>query len=975
MMDLDLDDTLREEKVQGAPIFFVENVGQFDDAARFQVRGPDDAVIWLAEDALWMTILESRGMEPGVPRPAGPGEMDEQAQPRQGAQPRLRFAGANPDPQLVPFRRLDTRISYFRGNDPAQWHADVPVWGGVRYIDLYPGIDLELSGMNGEYTQRLVIDEGADLDAVRIQVDGAEALALDGNDLRLATSAGQLALPLLEVVTSDGRPVHLASRQPTLSGVEVRAPFAIDGAGSPPVSSPSATDDNPLDLLYATFLGGMADDESYSPVADQAGSIYVTGFTLSFDFPTTPGSFDPGYNGGDTDLYVACLSPDGSTLLFVTFLGGSRAESGDALLLDPADGTILIAGRTKSADFPTTSDAFDRSCGTDGDCNFDGEYYLDDAVVARLSSDGSTLLDSTYLGGSERDSAADLTIDAQDGIIFITGSTQSADLPTTPGAVEGDFVGYQDAFVAGLAPNLGTLSYGTYLGGSDFEAGTSLVFRPVDQSIIAVGRTDSPDFPTTAGAFDTTLNGVNDIFVTCFSPDEGRLIFSTYLGGNFYQYAFGQKAVALDPRDGSVIVGGLTWSTDFPTTDGAWDQTCGTDGLCNYDGEWPKNDAFVTHFSADGSTLIYSTFLGGSDGEWAEPIAVDAEGSAYIGGIVWSSDFPTTPDAFDRTHNGGTPDEGRDGFVTRLAPDGSDLLYSTFLGGSGEDRIWGLALDPSDGTVLVAGSTDSSDFPTTAGAYGTTLQGDSDGFVARLAAGRYSISGRVGDINNNPVSGVTISNGAGAVATTDGWGRFVLTDVGMSGHTIVPAKGSYSFVPASRYIAVPPSATDQNFVMLPAPVSVPLTPGAAATLSYQDTQGLVTQLDFSAQAVDQPTEVRLTPTLAAGAVGYTFAGHAFQLEAYLGGVLQPGFAFGAPVTVTIHYSDQDIRVVRDEGQLALWWMGTAWQDAAGTCDPASTYDRNAAGNVLSVPICHLSLFGLFGPTNQVYLPLVLRGGP
>ena len=183
-------------------------------------------------------------------------------------------------------------------------------------------------------------------------------------------------------------------------------------------------------------------------------------------------------------------------------------------------------------------------------------------------------------------------------------------------------------------------------------------------------------------------------------------------------------------------------------------------------------------------------------------------------------------------------------------------------------------------------------------------------------------------------------------------------------------------MPATLETSVPPFASGQDFVILPAPVSVTLEPGEVATLSYTDTQGLLTQLDFSADAVDQATLVRLVPYLTSGGAGFTFAGHAFHLEASQEGIPQPGFAFGSPVTMTIQYSNDDVRLVSDESQLALWWRSESeWQDAAETCNPASTYTRDETNNVLSVPVCHLSLFGLFGPTNQVYLPLAMRRNP
>ena len=240
---------------------------------------------------------------------------------------------------------------------------------------------------------------------------------------------------------------------------------------------------------------------------------------------------------------------------------------------------------------------------------------------------------------------------------------------------------------------------------------------------------------------------------------------------------------------------------------------------------------------------------------------------------------------------------------------------------------------------------------------------------------RYAISGKTMHANGQPFSGVTVSAGSGLNDVTGTSGDYEFTDLDEGAYTLTPSLGSYVFSPPTRDVTLPPSASGQSFFVLPSPVSTDLVSGTVTSLSYNDTQSLSTQLDFAADAVTQTTHLVLTPTMASGGTGFAFTGHAFELAAYQGGQLQSGFTFSTPVTITIHYSEDDVRVVTDENDLILnWWTGSAWQDAAETCSPASTYVRDTGNNVLSVPICHLSKFGLLGPTHNIYLPIVMRNG-
>jgi hypothetical protein len=263
-------------------------------------------------------------------------------------------------------------------------------------------------------------------------------------------------------------------------------------------------------------------------------------------------------------------------------------------------------------------------------------------------------------------------------------------------------------FVTKLNPSGSALLYATYLGGTEFEEGFAIAVDPIGNAYVT-GLTASADFPTTPGAFDTTFNGSNgNVFVTKINPTGSAMVYSTHLDGEF------GLGIAVDSA-GNAYVTGDTFSPTFPTTAGAFDTT--------YNG---GGDAFVTKLDPSGSTLVYSTYLGGSSFERGHGIAVDSAGSAYVTGFVTSLDFPTTPGAFDTTFNG-----VHDAFVAKLDPSGSALVYSTYLGGSDQDIAWGIAID-SAGNAYVTGETRSPNFPTTPAAFDTELTGLQDAFVAKL---------------------------------------------------------------------------------------------------------------------------------------------------------------------------------------------------------------------------------------------------
>jgi hypothetical protein len=399
-------------------------------------------------------------------------------------------------------------------------------------------------------------------------------------------------------------------------------------------------------------------------------------------------------------LFCGLVRADEADLVWSTFLGGNNQEVGRDITVD-GSGNAYVTGFTKSTDFPTTAGAFDET-----------QNGLNDVFVVKLNATGSALGYATFLGGSGgSEKGTGVAVDGS-GNAYVTGWTESWDFPTTAGAFDTTLGGGRDAFVAELNSAGDALNYGTFLGGIGSDYAADIAVNPAGKAYL-VGTSHSPDFPTTAGAFDETFNGAADAFVARLNEAGSGLDYATYLGGSGQERS---QQVAPD-NSGNACVVGFTESSDFPTTPGAFAET--------YSGQW---DVFVAKFSETGDSLFYATFLGGSAPDGFAGFSMDGSGNTYLCGGTYSADFPTTPGAFDETHNGGA-----DAFVARLNATGSALDYATFLGGSSDEGGRNIVVDGS-GNAYVCGHTSSSDFPTTLEAFDIAYGGGWDVFVAKLNA-------------------------------------------------------------------------------------------------------------------------------------------------------------------------------------------------------------------------------------------------
>lgn len=662
------------------PLTFVPNAGQHAEHVRYAGR-TGNAMFAFAADGVTMGL-------------------------RRGAQAtdvRLGFPGADPDVSIVGRDITAGRVNVLHGSDPRGWQTDLPTYRTVVYQDLWPGIDLAFRDAGGALKYEFVVRPGASAANIALAYDGADAVTLgDDGALTIDTALGALR---------DEAP-H-SYQQVGVRRVKVDSRFVVDGAtvrfalGHHDPTLPLVVDPG---IAYATLVGGAADDTAATIAVDAAGHAYIAGRARSGNFPTTPGAAQPASAGGYSDAYVTKLSPDGRSLVWSTYLGGALSDAAFGLAID-ALGNVYVAGSTESVNFPVTAGAYDTQ-----------HNGKSDVFVAKLRSDGSTLVYSTYLGASEDDVAYDVAVGAA-GDAYVTGYTWQNEFvafPTTPGAfdtrpVRSPSTGiHSEAFVTRLDPSGSGLMYSTYLGGISGDTARAIEVDATGAAYVT-GLTGG-DFPTTAGAFDTSYGGPQDGFVTKVAPSGTALVWSTYLGGSSSDSSIG---LDVDP-EGNVYVTGQTSSADFPTTPGVWDRS--------YDGS--PGDAFVTKLDPSGASLRWSTYLGGGNGDYGQAIVVDAAGRAHTTGYTRSTTFPTpnsTIPAIDPTFNGGL----WDAFVTRFSADGSTLEHATYLGGGGNETGFGIALAP-DGQVLVAGDSSSADFPTTAGAYQAGLAGGSDAFVARL---------------------------------------------------------------------------------------------------------------------------------------------------------------------------------------------------------------------------------------------------
>ena len=677
---------------------------------------------------------------------------------------RMKLVGANERARVTGLEELPGKSNYFIGNDPKKWRTKVPNYAKVKYANVYPGVDLVYYGNQRQLEYDFVVQPGVDPRSIQLAINSDEQigsrqkavgseiepqsqsaidnrkssirapLRIDGNGdlvVRIDDDGDvRLHKPVVYQVNRQGVRVYLDGRYifaPAKSKIEnpkSKIHFAIAAYDR---SRPLVID--PV-LAYSTYFGGSVDEGIFGITWDPEGNFYVAGETSSPDFPILNG-FQPTL-GGSYDGFVSKFDPTGTKLLYSTYLGGSQFDHCVGVTVD-AGGSARVAGFTESSDFPTFS-AFQSTI-----------HGPTNAFASRLDPSGSKLVFSTYLGGSSTDVATGIALDVS-GNTYLAGYTYSLDFPVTSNAFQkvcdqGYISGFcfGDAFVTKLNPRGSKLLYSTYLGGEATDSGQDIT---VDRwgAAYVTGLTASSNFPTVNAAQKTFGGGQFDAFVTKIDPTGTGIVYSTYLGGSNFDEGLG---IAVDVQ-GNAYVAGQTESTDFPVKN-AIQPACKI-------GAPPTNfcyDAFVAKLSGAGNQLYYSTFWGGSGFDLALRISVDALGSASIVGLTTSMDFPTS-NAIQPTFGGGF----YDAFVAKFNAPGSAPLYSTYLGGTGDEFGYGTNVDGA-GNVWVTGSTSSLNFPLVHPYQGTYAGGPFDAYISKIAlAVPQSIGVLEGEVRNLVVEGI-----------------------------------------------------------------------------------------------------------------------------------------------------------------------------------------------------------------------------
>ena len=679
------------------PLRFEANQGQTDAQARFLARGQGYSLLL-------------------TPSAAVLGLKDGQSDPTRWVRLALRDSAA--DPVIRGEEQLAARSNYFVGNDPARWRSNVPTFGRVRYRQVYPGIDLVYYGQQGQLENDFEIAAGANPKRISWRVEGDQRLWVEpAGDLVISSAGNDIRLEAPHAYQQENGQRRTVAVRYQVSGQQVGFELGSYNRRAPLVIDPV--------LTYSTYLGGTGGDAAYSVAVNSAGNAYVTGVTASVDFPVSASIFQDA-SAGDGDVFVTEFTPDGSNVVFSTYLGGAALDIPAQIQLD-ATGNVYLVGNTLSNNFPVTAAAMQATYGGN-----------QDGFLTELKPDGSGLIYSTYIGGTQADLATAMAFDAA-GDIYIVGSTQSTDFFTmNPIQLAND--GQYDVFLVELS-SAGALKYSTYLGGSSSDYGTGIGVDSAGNVYLS-GTTYSSNFPT-QGALQATFGGGSDVFVTKFTPGSSALLFSTFIGGSSIDRSSG---MVLD-ANANIYLTGDTQSKNFPVTSSAYQSALmGTD------------NAFLTKLSSDGSTLVFSTLYGGSQTDQANGLALDATGNIYLTGYTQSSNFPRLDSFQNILGIAGAGNCGSsnlvnvavavcpDGFVVKFGPSGLPV-YASFLGGSNADAGEAIAVDAT-GAAYVVGQTYSSNFPTIAGqadSLGTATGGSyqwqyhgsatsSNAFVAKISA-------------------------------------------------------------------------------------------------------------------------------------------------------------------------------------------------------------------------------------------------
>jgi len=623
-------------------------------------------------------------------------------------------------------------FNYFIGNDPQKWASNVKIYKEVEYLELYPDINLKMYLKDGFLKYDFLVAPHANTKDIKLKYKGVDELFLEDGNLHVKTSVN-------EIIEQKPYAYQIVNGEEK----EVKCKFKLDGDVLKFIFPKGY--DHTLELvidpvlIFASYSGSLSDNWGSTSTFDNAGHLYGAGVTFGPDYPTTAGAYQTTFNGGNgnyagTDISISKFSPDGSSLIYATYIGGAENESPHSLIVDN-NGDLIMLGTTSSSDYPVSVGAYDISF--NGGTLYDGAIPNfvsgSDIIISKLNSSGSMLLNSTFVGGSENDGLSttialkynyaddfrgEVLVDDNDNI-YVASSTFSSDFPVTTGAFQTTHGGGQDGCVFKLTPDLTTLIWSSYLGGSNDDAAYALQFDSFGNPHIT-GGTVSNDFPTTTGVLHPDSLGGVDGFITKVNSSATTILNSTYIGTDSAEYDQ-CYFIQLDTANNVYVVG----------------QT---------EGEYPifpltvHNDSnsgqFLHKLSPDLSTTIFSTTFGTNSGE------VDIALSAFLvnecnyilisgwGGYLnnsYGNAVASTTTGLTVSANAIQPStDGNDYYLIMLGEDADTIMYATFFGGSGSaDHVdGGTSRFDKKGIVYQAVcascGTSNNDFPVTPGAYSLT---------------------------------------------------------------------------------------------------------------------------------------------------------------------------------------------------------------------------------------------------------------
>lgn len=634
----------------------------------------------------------------------------------------MELIGANQNLIVSGEKNGEAYFNFFKGNNESKWASDCSLFGEVILKDVYKDIDMVLMTDGGNPRYDFIIrQEGNPLD-IRIKYDGVINTIIKDNEISLKSFFGEIfnnRLRAFQIIDNETKIIECnfqwIDQDKGLIGFELgqydkNYELIIDP------------------IVFGGYFGGSATDEIKHISVGKNGEFVVIGTTNSLNFKTTPGVYDEVYND-DNDIFISKFISYGSEkkLVFSTFFGGGLSDIGSSLKLD-GKGDIYFTGWTNSADFPYKS-------GWSKD--YSGGY---DSYIVKLDNSGSNLIFSSFLGGSKDDYGTDIDL-TPDNNAIICGYTDSKNFPTNSGAYQSTQKGLNDIFVSGFSNTGTSLVYSTFIGGTSDDRAYAL---SVDESgyVYLTGETSSGDFPVAPfriwgswvwdRPYDYSYNGGKDAFALKLIGNGGKLEFSTFFGGT--QDDIG-RAVFHD-EDGTLFFAGETkkeTNRTFPVTESAY--------MKEHKGGWDCFFAKMDKPKQSGTwggisqNLIFSTFFGGSGDDYMSYMVRDPKTqSLYFTGKTNSTNYPIESSDVTKPY-------GRyDAFLTRFYKDGSGLLFSTFVGGSGEDIGSCVDVD-ARGDVYLVGTTNSNDFKNAVNSVQPSYGGGiSDGFFIKFVTGELSIT-------------------------------------------------------------------------------------------------------------------------------------------------------------------------------------------------------------------------------------------